>query len=146
VRIARLHAITSPALTCAAAPAHAEKRVALIVGNNRYTNLAEREQLQKAANDARAVGDALKGIGFDVIIGENLGRRVLLGKLGELIQRLDPGDTAFFFFSGHGVAVDGVHGEERRVKEKSDLRPYPVHSRERLSCPSPRRRPTLPPT
>jgi hypothetical protein len=58
------------ALPAALAPAHAEKRVAVVIGNDRYANL---EQLQKAANDARAVGAALQQIGFDVIAGENLG-------------------------------------------------------------------------
>jgi formylglycine-generating enzyme required for sulfatase activity len=97
------------ALVCAVAPAYAEKRVALVIGNERYANLGSSEQLQKAVNDARAVGGALRSIGFEVISGENLGRRALLGKLGELVQRLEPGDTAFFFFSGHGVALDGVN-------------------------------------
>jgi hypothetical protein len=62
------------ALICAVAPANADKRVALVIGNDRYANLAANEQLQKAVNDARAVGGALKQIGFDVISGENLGR------------------------------------------------------------------------
>ena len=91
------------------APAHAEKRVALVVGNDRYANLAPNEQLQKAVNDARAIGGALKGVGFNVIAGENLGRSALLGKLDELAQRLEPGDTAFFFFAGRGVALDNVN-------------------------------------
>jgi uncharacterized caspase-like protein len=109
VRFPQFIAIISVALLAVLAPAHAEKRVALVIGNDRYANLGATEQLQKAVNDARAVGGALRGIGFDVLAGENLGRRALLGKLGELIQRVDPGDTALFFFSGHGVALDGVN-------------------------------------
>ncbi len=34
------------------APAHAERRVALVVGNNRYSNLGADRQLLKAVNDA----------------------------------------------------------------------------------------------
>jgi uncharacterized caspase-like protein len=83
--------------------------VALVIGNDRYANLPANEQLQKAGNDARAVGGALRQIGFEVIPGENLGRRALVGKLNELVQRLAPGDVAFFFFSGHGLALDGVN-------------------------------------
>jgi Caspase domain len=71
------------ALTCAAAAAHAEKRVALVVGNDRYANLPAHQQLQKAVNDAQAVGGALMQIGFDVISGENLDRRTLVRRLGE---------------------------------------------------------------
>jgi formylglycine-generating enzyme required for sulfatase activity len=91
-------------------PAHAEKRVALVVGNNRYANLSDREQLQKAVSDAQAVGRALREIKFDdVIVGENLGRQAFVDKLDELTGKLSPGDTAFFFFSGHGVVLDGVN-------------------------------------
>jgi formylglycine-generating enzyme required for sulfatase activity/uncharacterized caspase-like protein len=90
-----------------AVPSLAEKRVALVVGNDRYANLPKDEQLRKAVNDARAVGDALGRIGFQVIRGENLGRLALLAKFDELTQKLEPGDTAFFFFAGHGVAVNG---------------------------------------
>ena len=96
-------------LTAGGAPGHAEKRVALVVGNDRYANLAEREQLRKAVNDARAVGAALGRIGFEVIPGENLGRQALIDKLDAAAQKLGPGDTVFFFFSGHGVAVDGAN-------------------------------------
>jgi uncharacterized caspase-like protein len=126
------------ALMCALAPAHGEKRVALVIGNDRYANLGPNEQLQKASNDARAVGAALKGLGFDVIAGENLPRSALLGRLDELAQRLEPGDTAFFFFSGHGVALDGVNyilpadvpnvvaGQETRLKGEAIGEPYIV--------------------
>jgi formylglycine-generating enzyme required for sulfatase activity len=97
------------ALLCAFGQAHAGKRVALVIGNDRYANLPHHEQLQKAVNDAQAVGGVLRQIGFDVISGENLGRQALLARLDEAAQRLTPGDTVFFFFSGHGVAVDGLN-------------------------------------
>jgi hypothetical protein len=109
VRFPQFIAITWLALMCALAPADAEKRVALVIGNDRYGNLAAHEQLQKAVNDARAVGGALRQIGFEVISGENLGRQALLARLDEAAQRLTTGDTVFFFFSGHGVAVDGAN-------------------------------------
>ncbi len=96
------------ALTCALAPARAAKRVALVIGNDRYVNLPN-QQLQKAVGDARAVGAALLQIGFDVISGENVDRNGLADKLDEMTRRLAPDDTAFFFFSGHGVALDGAN-------------------------------------
>jgi TPR repeat protein len=88
-------------------PSQAEKRVALVIGNDRYANLPADEQLRKAVNDARAVGDALASLGFEVIRGDNLGRQAMVDKFDELTQRLAAGDTAFFFFSGHGVAIGG---------------------------------------
>jgi formylglycine-generating enzyme required for sulfatase activity len=109
VRFSQFIAVTSMALMWALAPAQAERRVALVIGNDRYTNLPANEQLQRAVNDAQAVGDVLKRIGFDVITGENLGRQALLTLLDEAAQRLMSGDMVFFFFSGHGVAVDGFN-------------------------------------
>ncbi|MBO0754430.1 MAG: caspase family protein [Bradyrhizobiaceae bacterium] len=41
--------------------------MALVIGNDRYVNLAANEQLQKAVNDARAVRGTLRQIGFDVV-------------------------------------------------------------------------------
>ena len=107
MRLAASIACAAVLLGLGTVPGHAEKRVALVVGNDRYANLTADQQLRKAANDASAVGDALGRIGFQVIRGENLGRLALLAKFDELTQRLEPGDTAFFFFAGHGVAVNG---------------------------------------
>jgi hypothetical protein len=88
-------------------PAQAERRVALVVGNDRYTNLPADRQLQKAVSDARAVGDALAKLEFEVIRGENLTRQALVDKLDELSARLSGGDVAFVFFAGHGVSIAG---------------------------------------
>ena len=46
------------------AGAFAEKRVALVIGINRYVNLPLRAQLQRAVNDARAVKTSDQGVGF----------------------------------------------------------------------------------
>jgi hypothetical protein len=109
VRFPALIAVIWLALTSVIAAGHAEKRVALVIGNDRYANLPDHEQLRKAVNDGRAVGTALRQIGFEVISGENLGRAALVDRLDELMRRLSPGDTVLFFFSGHGVALDGVN-------------------------------------
>ena len=59
-------------LATLAAPAHAEKRVALVIGNNDYRNVPK---LQKAVNDARTMGDTLKQLGFTVMVAENQTRQ-----------------------------------------------------------------------
>jgi hypothetical protein len=53
------------ALVCAAwvAPAWADKRVALVVGNSAYRHTST---LPNPRNDAQAIGAALKRLGFDV--------------------------------------------------------------------------------
>ena len=114
------------------APALAEKRVALVIGNDRYANLPV---LQKAVNDAEAVGDTLARLGFEVIRGRDLGRQGMIDKLAEFTARLEAGDTALFFYAGHGVAIGGVNylvptdvpaataGAEARVRGASIAEP-----------------------
>ena len=109
-------------------PALAQDRIALVVGNDRYPNLGENQQLAKAVNDARAVGDALEKLGFSVLRGENLDRQGMVDRLFAFTQKIKPGDMAVLFFAGHGVAISGANyllpsdarpalpGEEARVR------------------------------
>jgi Tfp pilus assembly protein PilF len=80
------------------------RRVALVIGNDKYEYLP---QLRKAVNDARAVADHLGKVGFEAIIIENGNRRTMSEKLTELTGKVGRGDTAFFFFAGHGIAIKG---------------------------------------
>lgn len=103
-------------------------RVALVIGNDDYSNLPPDKQLRKAVNDARAMGDALEKIGFTVIRGENLDRQGMIDSIFDFTRRVEPGDTALFFYAGHGVAIGGGNyllpsdvrsanpGEEARVR------------------------------
>src|SRR5262245_2134477 len=79
-----------------ASPALAEKRLALVIGNDRYPSLPVHQQLQKAVNDARLIGETLARLGFEVIRGENLDRRAMIERLDQMTRKLSPGDTAFF--------------------------------------------------
>jgi caspase domain-containing protein len=92
-----------------ATPAIAEKRIALAIGNDLYPNLPADRQLKKAANDATTIAGTLRSLGFEVIVGTNLGRQAMIDKLAEFTARLQPGDTAALFFAGHGVAIAGVN-------------------------------------
>jgi len=87
------------ALLTLAAPARAEKRVALVVGNNDYKHVPK---LQKAVNDARTMGDTLKQLGFSVMVAENQTRQAFSETLLAFDAAVGPGDTAFFFYAGHG--------------------------------------------
>lgn len=79
-----------------------ERRLALVIGIDAYESVP---RLQKAVNDARAMAAALKDLGFDVILGENLDRRGINRKLLELESRITAGDVVFFFFAGHGFEI-----------------------------------------
>lgn len=90
-------------------PASAQKRVALVIGINAYDNLGPDKQLKKAVNDARAMDAALRALGFEVIKDENPARSQFNRLWQRFLNRIEPGDTAAFFFSGHGVQIGGLN-------------------------------------
>jgi hypothetical protein len=94
------------AVLLAAGSARAENRFAFVVGNDAYRNVA---QLQKAVNDSRAVSRSLQQLGFRVTQGENLAWRDFVEKFSLFENSIQPGDTAFLFYSGHGVEIDGAN-------------------------------------
>ena len=94
------------ALLASAAPALAGKRVALVIGNDAYETVPA---LLKAASDARAMTGALETLGFGVTTAENLTRRGMSEALLAFERRIEPGDTAFFFFAGHGFEIRGIN-------------------------------------
>ncbi len=85
-------------------PLFAQERLALVIGNDSYDTVVD---LQKAVADAEAVSEKLQGLGFQTITGLNLDRRGMNQRISEFTSRLDAGDTAFVFFAGHGVEIDG---------------------------------------
>jgi caspase domain-containing protein len=130
--LSRLLAATGIVAACLAfaAPAHAEKRVALVVGNNDYRNVPK---LQKAVNDARTMGDTLKQLGFTVMVAENQNRQAFSQTLLAFDNAVEAGDTAFFFYAGHGFEIAGqnfllptdvpaaTEGQEELVRDASIL-------------------------
>lgn len=113
-----------------ASAAHAEKRVALVIGNNDYKNVPK---LLKAVNDARTMGDTLKQLGFAVMVAENQNRQQFSETLLAFDRAIEPGDTAFFFYAGHGFEIAGqnyllptdvpaaIEGQEELVRDASIL-------------------------
>ena len=87
-----------------AEPALAERRVALVVGNDSYDEVTG---LKKAVSDAHALADALKPLGFEVDVVDNASRSTLSRHMVDFERRVQPGDTALFFFAGHGVEIRG---------------------------------------
>src|SRR6195952_3649011 len=128
----RMAALTSIAVAMMGlvVPAHAEKRLALVIGNNDYKNVPK---LQKAVNDARTMGDTLKQLGFIVMVAENQTRQAFSQTLLAFDKSIEPGDTAFFFFAGHGFEIAGqnfllptdvpaaAEGQEELVRDASIL-------------------------
>jgi hypothetical protein len=116
--------------TLVVAPAQAAKRVALVIGNNDYKNVPK---LQKAVNDARTMGETLKQLGFSVMVAENQTRQAFSETLLAFDHAVEPGDTAFFFYAGHGFEIAGqnfllpidvpaaTEGQEELVRDASVL-------------------------
>jgi Caspase domain len=85
-------------------PALAQKRVALVIGNNAYQNVPV---LKTAINDAHALADVLRKLNFSVIVAENQSRFAMSEALLAFDKVIEPGDTALFFFAGHGFEIHG---------------------------------------
>jgi formylglycine-generating enzyme required for sulfatase activity len=92
-----------------ALPALAEKRVALVAGIDQYDNLKPDQQLKKAVNDARAIGAALKSLGYDVVVVENAARLDFMRQWQSFLNHIEPGDETAVFFAGHGVEIGGLN-------------------------------------
>jgi hypothetical protein len=91
--------------TCAqAAQAPADPRVALVVGNGAYKS----SPLNNPVNDARAMARALKELGFEVLLRENITQPGFLGALREFGKRLkETGGVGLFYYAGHGMQLKG---------------------------------------
>ncbi|MER9056279.1 caspase domain-containing protein [Mesorhizobium sp. M0213] len=86
------------------ADAQTARRVALVVGNGSY---AEAGTLANPVNDALDIADKLRTIGFEVIEGNDLGKRELERKIGEFSDALQGAGAGLFYYAGHGLQVDG---------------------------------------
>jgi hypothetical protein len=101
--------------------AAAEKRVALVIGNDSYQEVS---RLEKAANDARAVGQQLKKVGFEVLSYTNLSRREMNQAIGQFVEKVAGGGVGVFFYAGHGVQAAGSNfllPVDIKVKNEQDL-------------------------
>jgi hypothetical protein len=90
-----------------AAPASAEKRVAIAIGIDAYDNLKAEQQLRKAVNDSRSAAGAFASVGIEVIRAENVRRLEFNRAWQRFLNRIDPGDTVAVYFAGHGVEIAG---------------------------------------
>src|ERR1700753_3732501 len=90
----------------AADAAKADKRVAFVVGNGAYKNVA---QLPNPPIDAKAMAAVLRNVGFDVVEGTNLTRDKMTEKLLDFGKRAQGADVAVFYYAGHGIAVSGTN-------------------------------------
>ena len=99
-------AISAATLLISADAALADKRVAFVVGNGAYKNVAP---LPNPAVDAKSMAKLLRNVGFDVVEGSNLTRDKMTEKLLDFGKKAEGADVALFFYAGHGIAVNGTN-------------------------------------
>jgi uncharacterized caspase-like protein len=88
----------------AVAPASAEKRVALAIGNGDNAKVGK---LPNPTRDAAAMEALLRTAGFDgVEVKRDLDRRAMCRALRDFSDRVRDVDIAVVFYAGHGIEVN----------------------------------------
>jgi uncharacterized caspase-like protein len=88
-------------------PAFAEKRVALVLGNSAYQNVAP---LTNPVNDGAVMAATLKDAGFDVVdFRRDLPAAETRRALRDFADRARDADIAVVYYAGHGIEVDGAN-------------------------------------
>lgn len=94
--------------TCiACGPAHAEKRVALVIGNSAYKSAPK---LANPVNDATLVGGMFRRAGFESVdLKLDLNASEMRRTLREFAARTRDADMAVIYYAGHGIELDGAN-------------------------------------
>ena len=90
-------------LPLAAAGRTPERRLALVIGNGDYRF----SPLKNPVNDARAMADALRAMGFTVEYQENARKRAMIEAIRGFVLKSAAFDVRLFYYAGHGVQVNG---------------------------------------
>src|SRR5215210_6582843 len=97
----------------AGAPAQAQKRVALVMGNQAYVNAPP---LANPVDDANAVAAKLEALGFEVHLALNVTQDQALDHVDRFAAALTGAEAALFFYSGHGMQIEVQASSERSVR------------------------------
>jgi uncharacterized caspase-like protein len=103
-------------------PAHAETRVALVIGNGDYRNTTT---LPNPHNDATDVAAALQRIGFTTIVGLDLDKAGMEDAEIRFARAAHDADVAVFYYSGHAIqyaATNYLLPVDAQIKDAVDLR------------------------
>ena len=104
MRTAFLTIVATLLVVALAAPAHAAKRVALVIGNAEYRHAS---RLANPLNDANDIAAALGRLGFEVTRLDNAGYDAMRRGLRAFTRAAAASETAVVFYAGHGIEVDG---------------------------------------
>jgi tetratricopeptide (TPR) repeat protein len=79
------------------------RRIALVIGNANYPG----HKLINPVHDADDMKAALERVGFTVNLGKDLSKRAMQDQVAKFLGDLREGDVALFYYSGHGMEIDG---------------------------------------
>jgi urea transport system substrate-binding protein len=109
-------------LSIVVAPARADKRVALVIGNGAYREVP---RLLNPRNDAEDVAAALERNGFETIVGLDLDRAEMEEKTIGFARAARTADIAIFYYSGHALQYGGINylaPVDAKLIDEADLR------------------------
>jgi hypothetical protein len=90
-----------------ATAAHAERRVALVIGNSAYRNTAP---LPNTINDATAIAALFRSVGFEVVSSRTeLGVLEFKRAVRDFLITAETADIAVVYYAGHGIEVAGAN-------------------------------------
>ena len=103
----RIFALLILAIGLACGPAHADRRVALVIGNSAYKSAPK---LGNPVNDATLVGGMFKKAGFDSVdVRLDLSASEMRRMLREFAGRTRDADMAVIYYAGHGIELEGTN-------------------------------------
>lgn len=96
-------------LALAGGVAHAEQRLALVIGNSTYSSVAS---LDNPSNDARVIGATLDQMGFEVTLlidADQAQMKRGIAMFGRDLRDAGTDATGLFYYAGHGVQSFGAN-------------------------------------
>lgn len=101
------------------------KKLALVIGNDRYKNVAK---LSNAVEDAKTIAANLQQFGYLVTLKTDLNEKDMKSAIRIFKSQVNPGDEVAIFYAGHGVQlgtsnfllpIDVGGDSEEQVKDES---------------------------
>jgi uncharacterized caspase-like protein len=105
------------------APGHADRRVALVIGNSSYQGTAP---LPNPKNDAADMAAALQAVGFETIVATDLDKHGMDEAFRRFARLARDAEAALFFYAGHGMQFAGTNylmPVDAKLQDEADV-PY----------------------
>ena len=104
-----------------AAPAFADNRVALVIGNGAYARVPH---LANPVNDAEDVAAALRRSGFEIIVATDLDKAGMDEAMIKFARAARTADVAMFYYTGHALQFGGINylvPVDAQLSDEADL-------------------------